>query len=433
MLLFLLNPKSELRVPDKQVFGLIYSLRTKNVKGVVAQRLCVGCGACAYVCPKNKLKLVDVVSDGIRPIYNGNGCAHCEECLKVCPGYETIHHPLEDRTGLIPGLHKGWGTIREIWEGHAADAEVRYSGSSGGLATALALYCLEKEGMHGALHIGADPMHPWKNLTVLSRHRNDLLSRTGSRYSPASPCDGLNRIEQALGPCVFIGKPCDVAGLRKAQLLRPELDKNVGVAIGIFCAGTPSTQGTLELLRRLNTDPKEVEEIRYRGKGWPGIAAIRLRGQNMPSYQMSYMESWGFLQKYRPYRCYLCPDGTSEFADVSCGDPWYREIQEEAPGYSLVLVRTQRGREIVHGAMEAGYAVLKRANPQTLEESQKNLLAKRRAIWGRIMVMKAFGVPTPRLKGFCLFENWCKLPIKEKGRSILGTARRIMQRRYYKP
>lgn len=71
------------------------------------------------------------------------------------------------------------------------------------------------------------------------------------------------------------------------------------------------------------------------------------------------MESWGFLQKYRPYRCHLCPDGTGEFADISCGDPWYREIKEHETGYSLALARTQRGREILHAAIDAGYAVLK--------------------------------------------------------------------------
>ena len=39
------------------------------------------------------------------------------------------------------------GYALEIWEGYAADPEIRRLGSSGGLLSALALYCLEKEGM----------------------------------------------------------------------------------------------------------------------------------------------------------------------------------------------------------------------------------------------------------------------------------------------
>ena len=64
---------------------------------------------------------------------------------------------------------------------------------------------------------------------------------------------------------------------------------------------------------------------------------------------------------------------------------------------------------------------------------EKNLLGKRQAIWGRILAMKLLGVPYPELNGFHLFENWLDLPLKEKVKSVLGTARRIVQRNYFKP
>lgn len=408
-------------------------MKLRNAKDIAAWRLCIGCGACTYICPENKIKLVDVINDGIRPDFDSEDCADCEECMKVCLGYGTIHNHLNGTSGLIPELKEEWGPVLEIWEGYAIDNDIRYNGSSGGLASALALYCLEKEGMHGVLHTGSNEKKPWMNKTVFSRKRAEILDRTGSRYSPASPCDGLGKIESAPSQCVFIGKPCDVTGLRKAQSLRPELDKKTGVAIGIFCAGTPSTQGTLDLLKNLNINPEEVEEIRYRGKGWPGMFAVRLKGNKEPILKMPYMDSWGFVQKYRPYRCYLCPDGTSEFADISCGDPWYREIKEGEKGYSLVLVRTERGREILQGAMKEEYVHLKKVAPEILVRSQKNLLSKRGAIWGRVLVMKMFFIPSPKYKGFSLFKNWMKLPIGEKVRSILGTARRIIQRKYYNP
>jgi coenzyme F420 hydrogenase subunit beta len=292
---------------------------------------------------------------------------------------------------------------------------------------------MEKEGMHGTVHIDADNQVPYRNRTVFSRKREDILSRTGSRYSPASPCDSLDKIEHAPALCVFIGKPCDVTGLRKAQALKPELDKKVGVAIGIFCAGTPSTQGTLDLLHSLNIDADRVEKLRYRGKGWPGKFSIKLKGEARPREILTYMDAWGFVQKYRPYRCYLCPDGTSEFADVSCGDPWYREIKEGEQGHSLVLVRTEKGRKILHNALKAGYVVLKEASPGILEGSQKNLLAKRGAIGGRLVSMKLLMVPTPKLRGFSLLKNWLAIPFDRKLRSVLGTARRVIQRGYYKP
>jgi len=407
-------------------------MELKSVREITAWRLCVGCGACNYICPDDEIQLVNITNEGIRPLCSGDNCDRCTEGIEVCPGYEVIHGEFADNLDLIPELKTGWGPVLEVWEGYAADEDIRYHGSSGGLASALALYCLEKEGMQGVLHIGTDKEKPWKNKTVFSNNRNDILSRTGSRYAPASPCDSLDKIENASMPCVFIGKPCDIAGLRKAQSLRKKLNDKVGVAIGIFCAGTPSTQGTLDLLNQFEINTGEIEDIRYRGKGWPGNFSVRLKNEKSQSQEISYMESWGFLQKYRPYRCYLCPDGTSEFADISCGDPWYRELKEDDLGYSLVLVRTEKGRRIVRGAMEAGYVVLERADPEILINSQKNLLLKRGAIWGRLLTMRAFGIPTPRYEGFSLFKNWLGIPLKEKVRSILGTARRIIQRKYYK-
>jgi coenzyme F420 hydrogenase subunit beta len=409
-------------------------MKFRNIKEIVEWRLCVGCGACEYICPAKKIKLTDIINQGLRPFIEDDRCDSCNECLKVCPGFETTHDYYETTTGVISDLKKSYGPILEIWVGYAADEDFRYSGSSGGLASALALYCMEEKGMYGTLHIEANHDEPWKNNTVLSCNRSDLLTRTGSRYSPASPCDRLNIIESAASPCIFIGKPCDIAGLRRAQQLKPPLNKNMGVAIGIFCAGTPSTMGTLDLLRYYKADPSTVLAIRYRGKGWPGMFNVQLKGDNSPClYEASYEESWGFLNRYRPFRCYLCPDGTSEFADISCGDPWYREVKEGDLGYSLLVVRTPRGQEIVQGALKAGYVVLEKSEPEILQVSQKNLLLKRGAIWGRLLAMKVFGLPTPRLNGFSLFSNWCGLPVLDQVRSVLGTVRRIIKRKYYRP
>jgi coenzyme F420 hydrogenase subunit beta len=47
--------------------------------------------------------------------------------------------------------------------------------------------------------------------------------------------------------------------------------------------------------------------------------------------------------------------------------------------------------------------------------------------------MRALGVPAPRFAGFSLFANWLRIPIDHKLRSIVGTARRVLQRGYRQP
>jgi len=83
--------------------------------------------------------------------------------------------------------------------------------------------------------------------------------------------------------------------------------------------------------------------------------------------------------------------------------------------------------------MEAGYLSMAPVHPDVLQLSQTDLQRKRGAIWGRVLVMQAAGIPTPRFEGFSLFRNWLHIPIGHKFRSIIGTARRIISRRYFRP
>jgi coenzyme F420 hydrogenase subunit beta len=413
------------------------TVKFRNAIDVAKWRMCVGCGACSYACPQHKLEMVDILEQGLRPIakptapISASACAGCTDCVDVCPGLGVAHAAPTANDEWINELTQSWGPVLEVWEGHASDATLRRDGSSGGLSSALALYCIEQAGMKGLVHVAANDQVRYTNQTVLSHDRAAILAATGSRYAPASPCDHLQAIENAGGPCVFIGKPCDVQGLRKAQALRPVLHANVGLAIGIFCAGTPSTQGTVDLLKLHGVDPDNVADLRYRGRGWPGSFAVRMKGSDTWRDLATYAEAWGFLQKYRPYRCHLCPDGTSEFADIACGDPWYREIQADEPGLSMVVVRTQRGRNIVRAAMAAGCVQLTSVNPQALALSQRELQLKRGAIWGRLQTLGWLGIPAPRFKGFSLFKNWLDIPFMHKLRSLVGTVRRAVSRRYF--
>jgi coenzyme F420 hydrogenase subunit beta len=399
----------------------------KNVREIAEWRLCTGCGACAYVCPEKKVRLIDILDQGIRPELRVDECGSCNICVKICPGYEQT---LSDESDPITWVRK---QVLEVWEGYASEQKVRYNGSSGGLASAIALYCLEREGWEGVLHVGSDPGNPWKNKTFFSRTRAEVVLLAGSRYSPASPCSELGQIECVPALAFLSAKGVMLLVLEKVKKIRSTLGKNTGVALGIFCAGTPSTKGTLELFKKLGVETARVTEIRYRGKGWPGKFTVCLDGEETPSSSLNYMEAWGFLQKYRPFRCYLCPDGTAQFADIAFGDPWYRPINKNDEGFSLVLVRSENGRRILKSARDAGYVCLQPASPEILEKSQKNLLVKRKTIWGRMLAMKLFGIPAPKLHGFSLFESWRDLPFSQKSRSILGTTRRIIQRRYYHP
>lgn len=402
--------------------------RVKSISDVVEKQLCTGCGACAYMEP-DRFHMGDAIEFGRRPFLNSKPKDETGEALSICPGI-SLNLDKSGRTasGIIQELYDGWGPVLGVWEGYACDNEIRFAGSSGGAATAISLYCMDHEGMGGTLHTASKKNQPYLNESVVSTSREELLSRAGSRYAPASPVEALNQIESADSKSVFIGKPCDVAAVQSSRKLRPKLDENLGLVIAFFCAGVPSLKGNFELLKREGlSDPSDLKSLRYRGQGWPGNwVATHHNGNGISEKKLTYAESWGFLQKYRQWRCYICPDHTGEFADISVGDPWYRKVKEGELGKSLIIARTKKGLDVIKKAEQAGYLKLEISNPELLPLSQPNLLETRGGLFARLVVLRAMGVSTPQYNGFKLLPFWLsELSLKSKFRSVFGTIKRV--------
>lgn len=406
--------------------------KKETVSDVASWRMCLGCGACACLCPNKAISLVDIFDQGIRPKIDKDLCQKCGDCLNVCPGIGFSHKVFGENT--IEELRDGWGPVLEVWEGYSSDDQMRLAGSSGGAVSALAIHCLESGDVCGVLHIGVSNKDPLTNISVFSTSSQEVISAMGSRYGPAAACERFDWIEKAEGKCVFIGKPCDVAALRKAQKINPELNEKVLLAISIFCAGTPSIEGTYKVLKSLGVEPDQVKEFRYRGCGWPGMTTAKLNDDDEDLHEMTYSESWGtILCNHVGLRCRLCPDGTGEMADISCGDPWYMDSAGEDPGQSLILIRTDNGREIFKKAIQDKVIHATPAKPEILPASQKWLQKKRYNAWGRLFSMRLVFIPVPHFKGFCLFSCWIRLSLADKIRSIAGTISRILKRKWYKP
>src|SRR5699024_8683468 len=141
------------------------------------------CGACAFVGKDHGVVMLDIPTVGRRPV-----------------GAESLPVPLKDEiAAACPGSAvrspgDPWPQDR-IWEGWAADPQLRWAASSGGVVTALARYALERLGMVLVVHTGMDPDEPWRNRTVISHTVAELEQHSGSRYTTSSPLEALDLIE----------------------------------------------------------------------------------------------------------------------------------------------------------------------------------------------------------------------------------------------
>ena len=395
---------------------------------VLEQDLCSGCGACAFVGRDHGVVMLDIPTVGRRPVgTDALPTALKDEIVRACPGSQVTSPgwpEAPERSALLVG------PTEAIWEGWATDPELRWAGSSGGVVTALATYALEVLGMALVVHTGMDDDVPWGNRTVVSRDRDSLLSNSGSRYTTSSPVEALGLIESADRPCVFIGKPCDVAAVRELRRERPALDRNLGLVLSFFCAGTPPTGASLQLAAELGfREPAAISQVRYRGEGWPGSFVVGSTDGHRS--ELTYDESWGRLARTpRQLRCTLCADGLGELADVTGGDAWHRHSDEPdgaSDGVSLILARTTRGRTVVEGAILAGYLTATVSDASDVVLAQP-LTRRRMLVPARAAALRTAGLAAPRYPGFRLGAAARLLGPRAWAREYAGMVRRIVTR-----
>ena len=126
-------------------------------------------------------------------------------------------------------------------------------------------------------------------------------------------------------------------------------------------------------------------------------------------------------------RCHICPDGLGEMADISCGDAWHSYSDNENIGISNVIIRTQRGKEILKKAISNKFLYLKEINISDVLDGQE-LTNKRREIFGRLFAMRLMLIPIPHYEGFSLYKAWSINNLSKKIFIILGTLKRIIKR-----
>ena len=395
-----------------------------TLKSVRAGQLCSGCGLCASV--SNGAVEMQVEPPGyarprqLRPLDD-----HRESLIAyACPG-AVVEAWAAD--GVVDPY---WGPWRLVATGYAADARLRFQASSGGALSALLVHALRVGLVDRVLHIAADPVNPTRNVEAVSKTFEDVLARSGSRYSSSSPLVEIESQLAAGGRFAFVGKPCDVSALRRLAHRDPRVERHVPIALSFFCAGVPSHAAAGRILTALDVKSQDVASFRYRGEGWPGNAKATLLNGGFA--QMSYAQSWGgILSKEVQFRCKICPDAVGGVADVACADAWYGDDEgyptfEEVEGRSLIMARTAVGERLVASAVEAGDLVVEPLGIEQVARMQPGQARRKRLVRARTWALAASLQPTPIMRGNFVNEAARRAGFVEQLRSFVGALRRIV-------
>jgi coenzyme F420 hydrogenase subunit beta len=275
------------------------------------------------------------------------------------------------------------GDFVKVYIAYSTNVTRKFASASGGIATVLLKYLLERGYVDAVLVPKLRFKHglAYGVWTVVT-DPEEVYRYSGSIYAPifgfskVFTC-ALNKFKRI----AVTALPCQARAIRRL-LDYWRRDEDVFI-IGLYCNNVPSASATEYALRAFDVRVEDVESVLYRGSGWPGYTTIKTRTSTI---HIPFPLFWGsgFGQYFYDKSCYLCSDHTNTSADISLADPWTLPHEQlmRLGGATLIVVRSKRGLDVLKGASEAGYIVMEEVDPvyaiqgTTLIRASKRVFAK---------------------------------------------------------
>src|SRR5690606_12893512 len=103
-----------------------------------------------------------------------------------------------------------------------------------------------------------DAAAPLQSRLLVSRDRAGVIAGASARYGPIAPLESIGEILATGRPFAFIGKPCDVAGMRNLAKVDPRVGELMRYALAFFCAGVSSLRISESIVAKYGLAPGDV-------------------------------------------------------------------------------------------------------------------------------------------------------------------------------
>ena len=403
---------------------------TERLYAIVEQGLCIGCGLCQSIAGSDRVRVTKTSNGYLTPLVEGElDHETVNRIYASCPGTRIEGLP-ERLVEPDTRMDNVWGPWRRIVRAWAADPEVRFEGSTGGVLTALAAYLLASKRVDFILQVKTSQSEPSFGDACLSFTQADVFDAAGSRYGPAAPLINIDEVLERNQPFAFVAKPCDVAALRNYARQDERVDRLVRYWMVMVCGGYGTPQGTVAFYRRSGIEPDAVTGLRYRGRGCPGPTRVETA---QGAQEFHYIDYWGEDETTwtLPFRCKVCPDGIGEAADIAASDTWIggspnRIDSVDDPGTNALIARTRAGEELIaaaaaDGALSLDYDIV----PDILSVYQPHQVNKKYAAWARHQGLADAGRIKPHTERLRIEELARDLPQESNEFQREGTRQRI--------
>lgn len=262
--------------------------------------------------------------------------------------------------------------------GYSTNADIRFKSSSGGIGTAIIKYLLTLPDYDTAMTFVFNKKKCLYEPKLI--YSFDDYNNCGSIYQDTDNIVFIkNNLAKIKGGIVVTCMPCQVRAIR--HLLDKEKIKNF--IISFCCSGQTTVEGTWCYYKFLGIKKECVNNIQYRGNGWPSGIQITLDNGSVIR-RANWTYPWTVIHRsllFRPRRCLGCTFKTVPDADVNLADPWLKEYEgHDEIGNSVVVLNSKESEKIFNDMVHNGLVNCKKVDELTYIRSQKGTIEKKKSV-----------------------------------------------------
>lgn len=387
----------------------------QNVSTTVNDGLCMGCGICQDVCPKDCITIVHGKVNN--PVVNEGDCIDCGRCVKACSGTGIEIGRRSKELYQDEGIKSDQylGRYLRCYSGYSTDYNIRYHCASGGCVSQFIIWLIEKGYIDGAVVTRYKEGEPMTPEPFIARTKEDVLSGKSSKYCVVSYEGIVTEIKNTPGRYVVVGLPCHIHAFRKCMNIDTVLRERVIGLFPIFCSSNKNMDSQKYILWRYHINPSILGEFAYRDEGCLGKMFFWDKNRNLIGSPIEFLDFYrGIRAFFNVPRCNVCTDFFGELGDVCFGDLNVDDENDDPIGISSIIVRSNYWESKLKQCRTEGYLELSEIDEKRMIEAQTycSSYKKGEGFYATWKLRKMFGFKNPQYDNLISLRPGVKAYIK---------------------